>query len=495
MKRALVLLALAATACDGAPVIPMPDAGSPTPDAGPIEHDAGPLPRVDGGTDAGPPPAALVRFVHAAPGTETVSFRASGFLAAPDVYYRAATPYRRVSAGEGVLTAVTGAAVVAESERHAFEDGAHYVAVLIDPSDAEPTIAITEEAEPAGDDPIALRVLNATDGAIDVDVDPDARGAEITELAEAEWSEWVGLADASALRPVVGDEPFSITMPIQPWVAEATQALLVVTGRPSSALPSETEGLSILLVLDASEEASPFFVLRPDPRLAILQASPRLPTSAVWADPSSGGARVDLAPAIAYGEFIERTMPPGPSFVSFVPEGELWGPQVNVDLLAGHRYLLVTRGDPGSFGDDRFEGELVRDAIEGDRFVVIAAASDAPALRWFAETAPDTYTAIDALASLPYGQRTAARGIVLDPAQRLAVARDDRSEPNVWFEAPTVGPRGFVVLTGSYFADPSAPDALTTYWIDAPARAEWSASRAAALPGSGPLPDELPTPP
>lgn len=506
MNRALTLFMLAAlalAACDGPPMIPREDASTPEPDGGTPEVDSGPLPTVDGGTDAGPPPAALVRFVHVAPGTPSVSFRASGHLVAPDVYYRAATPYRRVATGEGSLSAVDDdGATLAESASEDFEDGARYVAVLVDPADADPTITIARETDPTVTDPLAVRVLNATDGAtLDVDLDGSLRAIEVDDLAAGAWSDWIGLAEGVALRPVVasdavGTEPFSIAEAVQPWVAEATRALVVVAGRPLDALPSETEGLSIVLVLDATAEASPSFILRPDPRLGILQASPRLATSHVYADPSSGGDRTEIVPAIAYGDFVEAIVPPGRSFVNFVPEGELWGPQVNVDLLPGHRYFMVTRGDPASWGDDRFGAEVVRDAIEGDRFVVIHASPDAPTVRWYAETAPSTYTALDQIAPMPYAERTAARGVALDPAQRLAIAREDRTEPNVWFEVPRSSPaRGFVVLAGSYLADASLPQAITTFWVDAPARGAWSATRTTTLPGSGPLPDEIPPPP
>ncbi|MCZ7683015.1 MAG: DUF4397 domain-containing protein [Sandaracinaceae bacterium] len=482
--------------CDGPPIIPTPDAGG-DPDAGSPETDAGPLPTVDGGTDAGPLPAALVRFLHVAPGTGIVSFHASGRLAAPDVYYRAATPYRRVAPGEAVVSAVDeSGAAIAESDSATLEDGARYVAVLVDPPDGEPAITLAQETDPTTSEPLAVRVLNATDATLDVDVDGEGSEPDVPALESSAWSAWIGLREAGELRPLVAAgeaEPFSITEPVQPWVEASASALLVLAGRPSDALPSEPEGLSILLVLEATEEASPFFVLRPDPRLAILQASPDLAPAQVYAEPSSGGDRVDLARSIGHGELLEATMPPGRSYVGFVPEGELWGPQIGVDLLPGHRYLMVTRGDPGSWGDDRFGAAVVRDALEGDRFAVLHAAPDAPGLRFYEEATAGTFTPLTQIAPLAYGERTAARGVELDASRALALSREDHTEPHVWFEVPrSPGVRGFAVAAGSYFADPAARDGLAIFWVWAPARGAWTATRSAALPGSGPLPGELP---
>lgn len=502
MKRALVafLVPLLVSACDDPPTIPEHDAGPDAgPDAGSAPTDGG-LRTVDSGTDAGPPPAALVRFVHAAPDAPTVSFHASDYLVAPGVYYRGATPYVRVRAGEGVLAAVDAdEATVAQSGTHNFEDGARYVATLIDPPDAEPTIAVERETEPSGSDPLSVRVLNATGRALDVDVDGQGAEPEVDDLAPGAWSDWIGLPESSSLRPIVTaaeTEPFSIVDALRPWVDASARALLVVTGRPDEVLPSETEGLSIVLVLDASEDASPVFVLRPDPRIAILQASPALATAQVWADPSTWSERHDIAPAIAYGDFVETRLPPGAYFVGFATEDQPWGVTVRAEFIGGHRYLLVTRGNPESYDADRWGAFIVRDAIEGDRFVVLHASPDAPTLRWYAETAPGTFTPLEQFEPLAFGQRSHARGIELDAAQALAVAREDRSEPNVWFEVPSPAPaRGFVVLAGSYLAGPSAADGITMFYVDAPARGPWSVTRVAATPESGPLPDELPPPP
>lgn len=497
MNRARFALSalLVLAGCDGPPIIPTPDAGG-DPDAGSPEPDAGPLPTVDGGTDAGPPPAALVRFLHVAPGEGAVSFRASGRLVAPDVYYRAATPYRRVAPGEVVLSAVDASGTIAESEAATLEDGARYVAVLVDPPGGEPLITVTEELAPTSSEPMAVRVLNATDATLDIDVDGQGREPDAPALAPSAWSAWIGLREGAALRPIVGGDdvdPFSITEAVLPWLEPSASALLVVAGRPSDALPSEPEGLSILLVLEATEEVSPSFVLRPDPRLALLQASPEVEGARLRVESSAGGERVDLVESVTFGELLEVTVPPGRSYFEFVPDGELWGPQVNVDLLPGHRYLMVTRGDPSSWGEDRFEAVVVRDALEGDRFAVLHASPDAPAVRFFAETSAGTFALLPQIAPLAYGERTAARGVELDASRALAVAREDRDEPHVWFEAPeSPGARGFAVLAGSYFADPERGGGITTFWVRAPARGAWSATRSAALPGSGPLPEELP---
>lgn len=485
--------ALLLAGCDGGPPLIPPD-----PDAGPrdggLRADSGPLPRVDAGTDGGPPPSALVRFVHAAPGTPTLDLRADGRTVAHDVYYRSASPYRAVGVGEVTLAAFDAAdpeGAPITSIDGVFEDGVRYVAVVHDPADAPPTLWVVEEGEPTVGG-LAVRVLNATHdtASLDVDLDGDERALEVDDLAAGAASDWVGVG---ALRPVVtagASEPFTLTTDVQPWLRE--RALLVITGRPTSARPSELAGLSIVLVLEATETASPFFVLRPDPRLAILQASPRLGPSVVTVRPNSGESELVVASALAFGALVETVAPPGTSSVQFQPPDVFFGPSVQVDLLPGHRYLLVTRGDPDRWGPDRFGGELIREAQEGDRFVVVHASLDAPGpARFYSE---DTaFAPIAQLDALSYAQRSAGRGVPIDPSQRLGLAREDRTAPNVWFDAPaTVGTRGFLVLGGSYFAASDARDVLTAFWVWAPVGERWSLSAVPRDASSGPLPDEAP---
>jgi hypothetical protein len=209
----------------------------------------------------------------------------------------------------------------------------------------------------------------------------------------------------------------------------------------------------------------------------------------VSASPASGGDPIPIAEAFGYGELIEATLPPGSSFISFLPEGALFGPQASADLLAGHRYLMITRGDPESFGPGRFEATLVRDAIEGSGLVVMNASPDTPgAMRWYSEGAGSLWTPIDALLPMEYGGRSVARGVAVDAGAPLGVAREDRSTPNVFFAAPSAaGDRGFAILAGSYFAASDAPDAQALFWVWATAGFAWTVERIAPSAGSGTL--------
>lgn len=479
--------------CDEPPLLPS-DASIGEPDSGP--SDAGPppdapLPKVDAGTDAGPPPAALVRLLHVAPGHPTVDLFAQDHITLFDVYYRAATPYARIPVGAGVLSVKDASTPegepLATSAEHPFEDGARYLA-LLSAKDGEPTLEVFEESAPDAGEPFSVRVLNATHdtATLDVDLDGEPTELEAGELEAGAWSDWIALEPA-ALRPMVlsadDAEPFTIDGTVAPWLTEVDQALLVVAGRPVDARPSDAEGLSLVLVLEATETASPFFILRPDPHLTILQASPALPTSEVAANPSSGAATIAIAPALGYGELVTARLPPGRSFVRFTPEGELFGQQDSADLLPGHRYLMVTRGTPN--GSPRFEATVVREAIEGDGFVLINASPDSPEpVRWYTETAPDSWTALDPI--MAYGERSVARGIALDPTQRLGVAQADASSPELSFVAPSSAqPRGFVVLADAIAAEDADEDALTAFWVWAPPGQPWTHTRAEL---SAPLP-------
>ena len=503
MKAMLVAsLALLLAACDGEPPLipPEEDASVPQADAGPVPD--GGLPRVDSGVDGGPPPAALVRLIHAAPGVPSVDFRAAERIVSPDVYYRAATPYARVAVGETELTVTAEAGeTIAASEPQPLEDGARYLAILMAPPAEEPRLIVLEETAPPGGDLLSVRVVNATHetASLDVDLDGSLRAIEVDDLAAGAASDWIEV-DPIALRPVVlageGEAPFTITQAVAPWLAETDRVLVVAVGRPIEAQPSEVEGLSLLLVLEATEDSSPAFILRPDPRLAILHSAPLLPVVSVSANHASGGDPIPLADVFAYGELIEATLPPGQSYISMLPEGEIFGPQVSADLLAGHRYLMITRGDPEVWGPGRFEATVVRDAIEGSAFVIVNASPDTPgAMRWYGEGASG-WAAIDALPPMEYGGRSAARGVAIDAAARLGVAREDRSAPNVYFDAASAaGARGFAVLAGSYFAAPDAPDAQALFYVWAPEGGAWTVERIAPSAGSGPLPDETPPSP
>ena len=502
MKVVLALsLLLVLTACDGAPLIPPEeDASVPESDAGPVRD--GGLPRVDAGADGGPPPAALVRLIHAAPGVPAVDLRAAERRLAPDVYYRAATPYARVAPGE-VALAVTSeeGETIAASAPQPLADGARYLAILMAPPGEDLRLMVLEESAPPATELLSVRVVNATHETptLDLDLDGAPRELEVDDLAAGAASDWIAI-DPSVLRPAVlageVEAPFTITAEVAPWLAATDRAIVVVVGRPIAARPSEIEGLSLIVVLEATESASPAFILRPDPRLAILHSAPRLPTVSASASHASGGDPIPLAETFAYGELIEATLAPGQSYVSFLPEGALFGPQVSVDLLPGHRYLLITRGDPERWGDERFEGTLVRDAIEGDAFVIANASPDTPgAMRWYTEAA-SAWTAVEGLHPMEYGGRSVARGVAIDPALRLGVAREDRSAPNVSFDAPaSPGARGFAVLAGSYFAAADAPDAQALFFVWAPEDGAWTVERIAPSAGSGPLPDEPPPAP
>lgn len=494
LRRALALGLLALLGgCDSAPPL-IPWDGSTRRDAG-VREDSGPLPRVDSGTDAGPPPSALVRFVHAAPGAPIVDFRAGGRRVVQDVYYRSATPYRRVAAGSGVLAAFDMDAPESEIARveRAFEDGARYLAILHAPAGA-PEIVVVEDTEPSAEG-TSVRVVNATEDAatLDVDLDGEGRVPEVEGIERGAISAWM---EVGRVRPVVSlssgsVEPFTLTEEVVPWVQD--RALLVIVGRPNAARPSAPEGLSILLVLGATVDASPFFVLRPDPRLAILQASPLLGASSVEVHPNSGADAIAVAEGMQFGDFVETTAPPGRSFVVFQPPDVFFGPQVIVDLLAGHRYLMVTRGDPDQWGPARFDGEVIREGLEGDRFVVVHASPDAPGPARFYTEDGSSFAPIAGLAPLSFGERGPVRGVALDPSARVGIAREDRTTPNVWFDAPQdVGARGYLVVAGSYFAEADARDALRALWVWAPVDGAWSSAAVVRDASSGPLPDEAP---
>jgi hypothetical protein len=312
---------------------------------------------------------------------------ANGRISAFDVHYRTATLYVRVPAGTGVIS-VTAADeppenAIATSDELTFEDGARYLALLVQPTDSEPELRIFAEDDPPEPGSFAVRVIGATDDvpAINLDLDSDPTLVEVEGLAPWTATDWIPI-DPFALRPAMvlakgAVELFTIDDVVGSWLGETDRALFVVVGRPSSSLPSRVDGVSILVVLPPPTESSnPYFVLRPDPRLAVLHATPRLAPSEVAA--VAGSVEVPMASALAFGELAEAIVPPGGVGLRFTPEGELFGPWLSIDLVAGQRYLAVVRPDPNEWDPDRVGVTLIRHAIDENAFVVVDSSLDTP---------------------------------------------------------------------------------------------------------------------
>ncbi|MCB9602180.1 MAG: DUF4397 domain-containing protein [Sandaracinus sp.] len=495
MTRLLPLLLLLA-ACDDAarPSVwidggPRPDGGYPFGDAG---FDAGPV--VDAGLDAGGPARGRLRFANLSSSLGALDVYEVGnpLALARGVAYRGASGYAPVPVGDVALELrATGSTPadppIATLDAIPIEADDVELVVFAGTLEALRVIRVDDRADeepPLGT--AYATVLHELGGfgttSANLDDDPEP---ELSDLAPRGRADRVAIPVGEGAPTELADDArrsFGFT-----WVDGVDDGSTITL-----ALVGEVDGVGedapgLLAILPETRGSSGTIFLRPDPEVALLQASPGVVEATVEVAGLAFGTLV-------FGDVVApMRVPPGNAYVSVIGrdagDESVFAGGTAGDLARGERYLVVLGGPTGFRDVRRFEVVSTRLAMTAPgteaRAHVVHVSEDAPApLGLFLDGAP-----VEGV-EVRYASRTPLPGIALPTGNRDVGFGTPGSVASWRFETTIPNGRVAYVVAGRYFAtDPEAPDALGVLAVDLDA---WRVTRLVGSPGSGPREGEEP---